>query len=91
MPGHYTEEEIKRIMRERLTIEYIEPKLKRGLIAEWSFEYPTGKKTVDVECAYPMYEEEHDEEVAHKIIMSKITNKVWEICGKYTLATGDKL
>ena len=87
----YTENEIERIMNERVEINWIEPTLKTGLIAEWTFKYPTGYKTADVECAFPMFDEEHDYCIAHDLILQKIEKKVWEICGKYTLATGDKL
>ena len=48
-------------------------------------------KTVEVEYAFPMDDEEHDWVIANDIILQKIEKKVWEICGKYTLATGDKL
>ena len=29
--------------------------------------------------------------IANDLILQKIEKKVWEICGKYTLGTGDKL
>lgn len=87
----YTVGEIERIISERVKVIYHEPTLKKGLIAEWSFEYPTGDTTVEVEYSFPMYSENHDAEIAKGIIKEKIARKVWEICGKYTLATGDKL
>lgn len=87
----YTQEEIDRIISERVQINYIPAMLKRGMIAEWTFTYPTGMKTAEVAYAYPMNEEEHSEDDAVKIIEKRIEDKVWEICGKYTLATGDKL
>lgn len=87
----YTEAEIERVINERVEIHWIEPTLKKGLIAEWLFTYPTGMKTVDVECAFPIDGEEHDRCIANDIILQKIEKKVWEICGKYTLGTGDKL
>lgn len=87
----YTEAEIERIINERVEIHWIEPVLKKGLIAEWTFTYPTGYKTADVECAFPMFGEEHNWTIANDLILQKIEKKVWEICGKYTLATGDKL
>ena len=87
----YTPEEIDRVFNERVQISFSDAKLKRGLIAEWLFIYPTGKFTADVECAYPMDESEHDPVIAKELIMKRIKDKVWEICGKYTLATGDKL
>ena len=87
----YTESEIERIINERVRMNFIQPALKRGLICEWTFTYPSGNMTVDVECAFPMYEEEHDFCIANDLILQKIERKVLEICGKYTLATGDKL
>lgn len=87
----YTQEEIDRIFNERVRILYYEPQLKKGMIAEWTFTYPTGERTADVECAFPMYEEEHDPAIASQLIIKRVKDKVWEICGKYTLATGDKL
>lgn len=91
MATKYTQEEIDRIFNERVRILYYEPQLKRGLMAEWTFTYPTGERTADVECAFPMFEEEHNAEIAAELIVKRIKNKVWEICGKYTLATCDKL
>lgn len=91
MANTYTEEEIERIFNERVRYILYTPQLKRGLIAEWTFTYPTGLRTAEVAYAFPMYEEEHDDNAAFKIIEKRIKDKVWEICGKYTLATGDKL
>lgn len=87
----YTENEIERIINERVNMNFIVPSLKPGLICEWSFTYPTGMKTVEVEYAFPMDGEEHNPVIANDLILQKIERKVWEICGKYTLATGDKL
>lgn len=87
----YTENEIERIINERVKMNFIFPTLKPGLICEWSFTYPTGMKTVEVEYTFPMDGEEHDPVIANDLILQKIERKVWEICGKYTLATGDKL
>lgn len=53
----YTESEIERIINERVEINWIEPMLKKGLIAEWTFTYPTGYKTAEVEYAFPMFDE----------------------------------
>ena len=91
MAKSYTVGEIDRIKNERVKVCYYEPHFKKGLIAEWSFEYPTGDITVEVEASFPMYSENHDPEIAKSIIDERITRKVWEIAGKYTLATGDKL
>ena len=87
----YTQDEIERIMNERVQMVMHQPTFKEGLICEWSFTYPTGMKTVEVEYAFPMDGEEHDWCIANDIILQKIEKKVWEICGKYTLGTGDKL
>ena len=38
-----------------------------------------------------MNETDHDVAIATKLILKRIEDKVWEICGKYTLGTGDKL
>lgn len=91
MPNKYTEEEIQRIFEERVRYVLYQPQLKRGLMAEWTFTYPTGYRTADVVCAFPMNEEDHDPQKAIELIQERILEKVWEICGKYTLATGDKL
>lgn len=87
----YTESEIERVINERVTMKFYEATLKKGLICEWTFKYPTGYITADVESTFPMNEEDHDPVIAHDLILAKIERKVWEICGKYTLATGDKL
>ena len=68
----YTQEEIDRIFNERVRILYYEPQLKKGMIAEWTFTYPTGERTADVECAFPMYEEEHDPAIASQLIISRL-------------------
>lgn len=91
MVSKYTEEEIERIINERVNMNFIQPTLKKGLICEWTFTYPTGFITAEVEYAFPMNEEDHDSIIANDLILQKIEHKVWEICGKYTLATGDKL
>ena len=91
MLNKYTDEEIERIFTERVRYILYKPQLKAGLIAEWTFTYPTGYRTAEVACAFPMNEEDHDEAKAWDLIREKIKDKVWEICGKYTLATGDKL
>ena len=91
MVTKYTPEEIDRIMRERVEYKIYETTLKTGLMAEWTFTYPTGYKTADVVCAFPMNETDHDVAIATKLILKRIEDKVWEICGKYTLGTGDKL
>lgn len=87
----YTEDEIERIFNERVTIAVRMASLKKAMIGEWTFTYPTGYKTVEIELAAPMNEEDYDHDVAYRMIVERVKSKLWEICGKYTLATGDKL
>lgn len=87
----YTQEEIERIFKERVRVIFHHAQLKNALIGEWSFMFPTGYITLEVELAAPMDESNYNEDKAQEIIYNKIKQKLWEIAGKYTLATGDKL
>lgn len=87
----YTPQDISRIFEERIEIRWIEAKLKAGTIAEWTFEYPNGNKTSQIEFSYPMDEANADETIGKKVVMERIKDKLWAICGQYTLATGELL
>lgn len=87
----YSPRDIHRIMLKRVKIDWINPAIKKGTIAEWSFEYPNGNKTVDIDFSFPMDENNHDERIGRDVVLKNIENKLWRICGQYTLATGDKL
>lgn len=87
----YTVADIERVYEENVTIEFHEPKIKKGVIAEFAVEYPNGNKTVDVVTAFPMDENNHNEEIGKQIATRAIKEKLWQICGQYTLATGEKL
>ncbi len=87
----YTAEEIKWLARTRLVLCFTEPQMKKGLIAECCFTMPNGNKHSWVEACFPMYEENHDRQIAQEILRERALNKCWEICGQYTLATGEKM
>ena len=87
----YTNEDIERIFKERV---YYIPKvaeLKPGIICEWSFIYPNEQVTADVVVAFPISPENFDYDVGIDVCLKKIKDKLWEICGKYSLITGEKL
>lgn len=87
----YTSEDIERIFKER--VNYIQKKadFKPGIICEWVFEYPNGQITADVETAFPISPENFDPDIGLNVCQKKIKDKLWEICGKYSLITGEKL
>lgn len=87
----YTNEDIERIFKER--VNYIQKKadIKPGVICEWSFEYPNGQITVDIVSAFPISPENFDPDIGLDVCHAKIKDKLWEICGKYSLITGEKL
>lgn len=87
----YSPEDIERIMAENVTIEFHEPKIKKGVIAEFAVEFPNGNKTVDVVTAFAMDENNHNEEIGRQVAIKNIKEKLWRIVGQYTLATGEKL
>ena len=87
----YTPDDIERIFAERVQIHFHTPELKVGTLAEWKFTYPNGNETAQVEYSEAMHPENHDEENGRQVITDRIKRALWEICGKYTLATNEKL
>lgn len=87
----YSPEDIERIYDERVTVEFHEPKTKKGVIAEFAVEYPNGNKTVDVVTAFAMNEANHNVEIGQQVAIKNIKDALWKIAGQYTLATGEKL
>lgn len=87
----YTLEDIERIYNERVKVRFVESELKPGVFAEWSFTYPNGNVSVQVEGSWAMYSENNNPDIAKQVIVSRIKNTLWEIVGKYTLATGEML
>lgn len=87
----YTDEDIDRIFAERVVVNARPAELKNGVISEWAFTYPNGKVTADVECAYCVDPSSADYVIGCKVCNSKIRNKLWNICGQYSLITGEKL
>lgn len=87
----YTTEDIDRIFAERVKT-YLRPAtLKPGTLCEWVFEYPNGRLTAQVESAFCISPEHNDYTIGCKVCCGKIKNKLWEICGQYSLITGKKL
>lgn len=87
----YTNEDIERIFNERVEYLWEEADIKPGVICEWAFEYPNGQITADVVAAFPISPENFDSGIGLKVCQKKIKDKLWEICGKYSLITGEKL
>lgn len=87
----YTKQDIDRIFKERVKYSWHKTRTKAGLICEWSFEYPNGNITAQVCGTWPMNEKDADFNIAKRLLYAKIKDALWEICGKYTLATGIKL
>lgn len=87
----YGLDDINRIFAERVKIQYHEATLKAGTIAEWTFEYPNGNITAQCTGTWAMNPENNDFEIAKKVIEKRIKDTLWEIVGKYTLATGEML
>lgn len=86
----YTLKEIEALMS-RVSVNWLAPKLKKGTVAEWTFEYPNGQKTVNIEYAYPMDESNADDAIGKKVVLAKIQNSLWELVGQYTIATGERI
>ena len=87
----YTNEDIERIFKKRVTT-YSQPAaVKAGVICEWTFEYPNGQITADVEAAFCINPENNDFNIGIEVCRSRIKDKLWKICGQYSLATGEKL
>lgn len=87
----YSLEDIERIFAERVEINPKPAGLKAGIICEWVFTYPNGNKTANVECAFCIDPKNNDYAMGCAVCNGKIKNKLWEICGQYSLITGEKL
>lgn len=87
----YLPEDIDRIFNERVQTVFIEAKLKPGLICEWTFKYPNGNITAQCEGSWAINPDNNDVEIAKRVIIDKIKDRLWDIIGKYTLATGEMM
>lgn len=87
----YTHEDIDRIFEERVDYMWDDANLKKGVIVEWIFEYPNGNKFAFVEASFQVNEDNFDWVIGLDVCKKKIKNKLWEICGQYSLITGEKL
>ena len=87
----YTQEDINRIFEERVDYLWDDASLKKGIVIEWVFEYPNGNKIAFVEASFPVNEYNYDWEIGLDVCIKKIKNKLWEICGQYSIITGEKL
>lgn len=87
----YTNEDIERIFKERVKYLWEEAEIKPGVICEWAFTYPNGQITADVEAAFCINPENNDFNMGIEVCQSRIKGKLWQICGQYSLATGEKL
>lgn len=87
----YTNEDIERIFNERVNYLCEEAEIKPGIICEWIFTYPNGLIAADVVAAFPISPENFDSHIGIDVCRKKIKDKLWEICGKYSLITGEKL
>lgn len=87
----YTPEDIDRIFNERVDLSIREGDLKEGIIAEWTFKYPNGNICAFVEASFPVNPDNFDYDIGVDVCEKKIKNKLWEICGKYSIITGEKL
>ena len=87
----YTPEDIDRIFKERVEYVWEDADLKKGVIVEWIFKYPNKNKIAFVEASFPVNEDNYDFEIGLAVCKNKIKNKLWEICGQYSIITGEKL
>ena len=87
----YTPEDIERIFNERVNYLSEEAEIKPGIICEWTFTYPNGQIAADVVAAFPIDPKNFDYDIGIDVCQKKIKDKLWEICGKYSLITGEKL
>lgn len=87
----YTPEDIDRIFEERVVTESYPAVIKKGVVVVWAFEYPNGKRLANVEASFPMDEKNYSLKIGKDICNRKIKNKLWEICGQYSIITGEKL
>lgn len=87
----YTPEDIDRIFEERVDYIWNTASLKAGIVAECIFEYPNGNKIAFVESSFQVNEDNFDWEIGLDVCEKKIKNKLLEICGQYSIITGEKL
>ena len=87
----YTSKDIDRIFEERVDYTTRKAELKRGLIMEWAFKYPNGKRCAFIEASFPVNPTNFSVSIGEQVCISKIKNKLWEICGQYSIITGEKL
>lgn len=87
----YTKDDIDRIFKERCSGNFRESIIKKGVIFEWAFKYPNENITGEVEYAFCLDEQNYDFEKGCNICLDKAKDKLWRICGQYSLATGNKL
>ena len=87
----YTNEDIDRIFEKRVEVVTSEACLKKGVIAEWVIEYPNGQICAFVESSFPVNPDNYDYDIGITVCYNKIKNKLWEICGQYSMITGEKL
>ena len=87
----YTPEDIDRICETRVKRLIHQGMLKKGIIVEWTFTYPNGEECAFVESAFPINPNNFDEKIGDEVCCNKIRGKLWEICGQYSIITGEKL
>lgn len=87
----YTPEDIDRIYNERVIIDAHNSIIKKGVIVEWCFKYPNGQICAFVEASFPVNPDNFDFTIGADVCRNKIKNKLWEICGQYSIITGEKL
>ena len=77
----YTAEDIDRVFMERVTVHPRPAALKPGIVCEWSFEYPNGQRTVQVDCAFYIDPKNNNYATGCEVCNEKIKNKLWEMSG----------
>lgn len=88
----YSPEDIERIFKACVSRRvYHEAKVKNGVICEYAFTYPNGKTTAGVVSAFSIDPANNDREKGCAVCDKKIKDELWNICGQYTLITGEKL
>ena len=87
----YTFGDIERIFAERVVVQPRQASVRDGVVCEWVFTYPNGNTMANVECAFPINPENADFVIGCEVCKDKIMNRLWGICGQYSLATGEKL
>ena len=87
----YTQEDIDRIFNERVIMLDSTASIKKGVIVEWAFIYPNGIRSAFVEASFPVNQDNYDYDIGVTVCHNKIKNKLWEICGQYSMITGEKL